>query len=205
MAEFGSILLIFLDDKGKLIVVPENLNAEDIVKMNLVIKNELDILKHHSSNIGKTIDQSSTYIRNSILDMKWKSPWLIHLSDVNIQSFPVPESLKRLLMSVLAADVSNPSQRNVNLVCSFSKDIVYAITCGKTKHPKQVLLSYGVKTLTGNVELLQILNRLGQGISYHQLEENDTALCIKKIASSLNQSPIIPIFPKLFKPTFLRT
>ena len=82
-AEFGSILLIFLDDKGKLIVVPENLNAEDIVKMNLVIKNELDILKHHSSNIGKTIDQSSTYIRNSILDMKWKSPWPIHLSDVN--------------------------------------------------------------------------------------------------------------------------
>lgn len=43
-AEFGSILLIFLDDKGKLIVVPENLNVEDIVKMNLVIKNELDIL-----------------------------------------------------------------------------------------------------------------------------------------------------------------
>ena len=80
----------------------------------------------------------------------------------------------------------------MNLVCSFSQDIVYAVTCGKTKHPKQVLLSYGVKTLTGNVELLQILNRFGHGISYHQLEENDTALCIEKIASNLNQSPIIP-------------
>ena len=114
-AEFGSILLIFLDDKGKLIVVPENLNAEDIVKMNLVIKKELHILKHHSSNIGTIIDQSSTYIRNSVLDMKWKSPWPIHLSDVNIRSFPVPESLKLLLMSVLTADVSNPSKRNVNL------------------------------------------------------------------------------------------
>ena len=94
-------------------------------------------------------------------------------------------------MSVLTADVSNPSQRIVNLVCSFSQDIVYAVTCGNSKPPKQVLLSYGVKTLTGNAELLQILNRFGHG-SYHQLEENDTALCIEKIASNLNQIPIIP-------------
>ena len=94
-AEFGSILLIFLDHKGKLIVVPENLNAEDIMKMTFVIKKELDILKHHSSNISKIIDQSSTNILNSILDMKWKSPWPIHLSDIDMRSFPVPESLKR--------------------------------------------------------------------------------------------------------------
>ena len=109
-AEFGSILLIFPDDKGKLIVVPQNLSVEDIVKMNLVMKKELDILKHHSSDIGKIIDQSSTYIRKSILDMKWKLPQPIHPSDVDIPSFSVPESLKRLLMSVLTADVSNPSQ-----------------------------------------------------------------------------------------------
>ena len=146
------------------------------------MKKELDILKDHSSDIDKIIDQSSTYIRKSILDMKWKSSWPIHPSDVDIRSFPVPESLKRLLMNVLTADVSNPSQRIVNLVCSFSQDIVYAVTCGKTKPPKQVLLSYGVKTLTGNVvEPLQMLNRFGHGISYHQIEENDTALCIEKL------------------------
>ena len=106
--------------------------------------------------------------------------------DVDIRSFPVPESLRRLLMSVLTADASNPSQRIMNLVCSFSQDIIYAVTCGKTKPPKQVLLSYGVKTLTGSVELLQILNRFGHDISYHKLEENDTALCLEKIASNLN-------------------
>lgn len=95
--DFGSILLIFPDDKGKLIVVPDNLSVEDIVKMNLAMKKELDILKHHSSDIGNIIDQSSTYIRRSILDMKWKSPRLIHPSDEDIPSFPVPESLNRLL------------------------------------------------------------------------------------------------------------
>ena len=103
-AEFGSILLIFPDDKGKLIVVPDNLSVEDIVKMNLAMKKELDILKHHSSDIDKIIDQSSTYIRKSILDMKWKSPGPIHPSDVDIQSFPVPQSLKRLLIVSRKAD-----------------------------------------------------------------------------------------------------
>ena len=39
-AEFGSILLIFPDDKGKHIVVPDNLSVEDIVKMNLAMKKE---------------------------------------------------------------------------------------------------------------------------------------------------------------------
>ena len=66
-AEFGSILLIFPDDKGKLIVVPDNLSVEDIVKMNLAMKKELDILKHHSSDIDKIIDQSSTLTYTSEL------------------------------------------------------------------------------------------------------------------------------------------
>ena len=59
--------------------------------------------------------------------------------------------------------------------------------CYKIKYPSHITLwscaktgeaciVHGVKTLTGNVELLQILNRYGHGISYHQLEENDTAL-----------------------------
>ena len=135
-AEFGSILFLFTDDKGKLIVVQENWSVEDIMKMNMAMKKELDILKHHSSDIDKIIDQSSTYICKFILDMKWKSPWSIHSSDVDIRSFLIPESFKRLLMSVLTTDVSSPSQRILNRVYSFSQDIVYAVTCGKTKPPK---------------------------------------------------------------------
>ena len=121
---------------GRFIVVPENLSVEDIMKMNLTMKKMLNILKHHSSDIDKIIGQSSTYICKSILDMKWKSPWSIHSSDVDIRSFPIPEGFKRLLMIVLTTDVSNPSQRILNRVYSFSPEIVYAVTCGKTKPPK---------------------------------------------------------------------
>ena len=65
---------------------------------------------------------------------------------------------------------------------------------------KQILLGYGVKTLTGNVELVRTLNRFGHSVSYSQLEKNDTALCLQKLAAALNEQVILPesIQPYLF-------
>ena len=97
-------------------------------------------------------------------------------------------------------DVNNPSPRVKMLLESFSQDITYAVTGVRTKSPKQFLLSDGVKTLTGNVELIRMLNRFGHGVSYSQLEENDTALCLQKLAANLNQTTILPgtIQPNVF-------
>ena len=48
------------------------------------------------------------------------------------------------------------------------------------------------KTLTGNTELIETLNKLGHGISYTRLEENDTALWLKKLATGLNERVLLP-------------
>ena len=45
-----------------------------------------------------------------------------------------------------------------------------------------IILPYAIKCLTGNVEVIQMLNRLGHSISYSQMAEIDTALAWKKIA-----------------------
>ena len=45
-----------------------------------------------------------------------------------------------------------------------------------------MLLVFAVKSLTGNVELIQLLNHLGHGIAYTQLEEIDTSLCLQTLA-----------------------
>ena len=50
-AEFGSILLIFPDDKGKLIVVLNSLSVEKVVKTNMNVRKELDTLRSHSFDI----------------------------------------------------------------------------------------------------------------------------------------------------------
>ena len=201
-AVFGSALDIFPDAKNKLLIISENLSRQETVKANVLLKQELEILKSKSTDSQKVIDQCATYIRHWIFDIKWQTPWPIHLSDLNAESFPVPENLSRFLIGLLTSDpgINSPSERVKTLVNSFSQDIIYATTCGQTKPPKQILLSYGVKTMTGNVELIQMLNRFGHAVSYSQIEENDTALCLQKMASSLNQTTILPgtIRPNVF-------
>ena len=72
---------------------------------------------------------------------------------------------------------------------------MFGVSRGKIKPPKRILLPYAVKTLTNDVELIQMLNRCGHEIAYSQLKEMNTALCLKKMASTSE----IP-FPDNIKP-----
>ena len=74
--------------------------------------------------------------------------------------------------------------------------MIYAVTCGQHKPPNHSLLLYAGKILNGNIELIQTRH----GVSYYQLEENDTALCLQKLATGLNQNITLPasIKPHVF-------
>lgn len=114
-----------------------------------------------------------------------------------VHHFAVRKKLSRadFLSSISAARAANHivyEPRVKMLLESFSQDRIYAVTCGETKPPKQIFLSYGVKTLTGNVEVICMLNRSGHGVSYSQLEENGRALCLQKLAANLSQTRILP-------------
>ena len=67
---------------------------------------------------------------------------------------------------------------------SFAQDLMFGVSRGKIKPPQQILLPYAVKTLTNDVELIQMLNCCGHGIAYSQLEEINPALCLQKMAST---------------------
>ena len=47
-----------------------------------------------------------------------------------------------------------------------------------------MLLPYAVKLLTNNVELIQIINPFGHGVSYSQIKELNTTLCLEKLAAT---------------------
>ena len=49
---------------------------------------------------------------------------------------------------------------------------------------KHLLLASGIKSLTGNVEIVHILNRLGHSISYSSMLEIDTAIAMQRQESS---------------------
>ena len=123
------------------------------------------------------------------------TPWPFHPSDVDVTADIIPDQLERLLVGLLTRDPNTRIQANRigTLDQSFSQDLIYAVTRGQHKPPKHILLPNAVKTLTGNVELIQTLNKLGHGVSYSQLEENETALCLQKLATGFNHRVVLPV------------
>ena len=121
------------------------------------------------------------------------TPWPYHPSDL-LNAVNMPTQLHRFLVGLLTGNPENenPSERVSNLVQSFGQDLIYAVACGQHKPPKHVLLPYAVKTLNGNTEIIKAINKFGHGMSYTQLEENDTALCLQKLTSGLNERVVLP-------------
>ena len=176
---------IFPGDKGKLLMVPDTITLRDVVVENQILERELAILKEKMTDSDKIIDQTASQIRTAIkhLQATTPTPWPYH--PAHAENFSIPAQLEQFLAALISGDPDTNSQthRVTTLVSSFSQDMVYAVTCGQYKPPKQILLPYAVKTLTGNVELIRTLNKFGHGVSYSQLEENDTALCLQKLAA----------------------
>ena len=77
--------------------------------------------------------------------------------------------------------VANVSPDVHRLVLLLSRDVIHCASRGWIKTPKHVMLPVMVKSLTGNTEVVTILNRFGHGLSYSQIEELETALAEKEI------------------------
>ena len=80
------------------------------------------------------------------------------------------------------------SEKVQRLVNSFGQGLVLGLTCGQVKTPKHILLPHAVKSLTNNVQLIQIINRCGYGMSHSQIEKINTELCLQKLASTPENS-----------------
>ena len=191
--EFGSSLTMFSDDTGKVLLFPSHATIYDIAKKYHAAKQDLKLLQSKSSE-SKAVDQASSLLRRAIKDMEKPDVWPYHPSDVTQNSLVIPPELQRFYLGLLTGKPEQKcSQRVEMLMKSFSQDVIYAVSAGQQKPPKHVLLSYGIQALTGNAELVKTLNRLGHAISYSQLEENDTALCLQKLAAAKNQRVILPV------------
>ena len=120
------------------------------------------------------IDKSSSLLRSSIKNMAVQNKWPYHPADTANDTMEIPGRLERFFSNLLTSPPSKvTSQPKIERLCdSFSQDLLYAVTNGQTKPPKHILLSYG--------------------ISYSQLEENDTALCLQKLNVTSNRNMLIP-------------
>ena len=160
---------------------PDNMSMCELAKENQSLKAELHTLKGITAD--DVVAKAAMKIRADIKQQDAPQTWPPEVES-EAQHAIVPESTMDFLRYLLTGynDPGHASQRVQRLLRSFAHDMVYAVTGGQTKPPKHIVLAFTVKSLTGNVELINVLNRLGHSISYSQMEEIDTALCLQKLS-----------------------
>lgn len=135
-------------------------------------------------------------------------PWPLLATDLSASiDRVVPSQLKMFLSILLSQDRNNrePSKRVLRLVNSIGQDICRAVTNGRWKMPKHVLLGMTLRHLFRSADLIRLLNRLGQCENYSFLLELETAIAqaVENTSSLLPVSIIRnPACPFLFHSDF---
>lgn len=189
-AEFANSLEFVTDVNGRVLVMPSNLTREIMaVELMRLTKDA----KQKTDDKNELITKSALILRDEIKGSKCDQDWPPDPDALDNDYVPLPKMVHLFIKTLLSGDKNKDESGKVHrVVNSISQDVVYAVTAGTWKPAKHILLPWAVKSLTGNVELIKILNRLGHGISYSQLEEIDTALCLKKMATADEPKAFIP-------------
>ena len=146
------------------------------------MNHEINTLKESLAKENE-LTRAALSLRSAIKKNGADSEWPHTQSSLAGNNVKVPTMLNQFLVCILCGELNPKSipNRTKRLIQSFSQDLIYAVSCGKQKPSKHILLAYAVKALSGNVELLQSLKHMGHTVSYSQIEENDTALCLQKL------------------------
>ena len=168
-------------------MVPANLSPLQVAKYITTILLEKQDNASQSSR-SANIHRAAIDIHKAIQRTENKKSWPPRPSDLAESAMNVPKELDSFLQTLMTGKKDRQYEdchpRVQRLMKSFAQDLMFGVSRGKIKPPKQILLPYAVKTLTKNVELIQMLNRCGHGIAYCQLEEINTDLCLQKMAST---------------------
>lgn len=187
VVEFGDLLdYEDLLDNGKLFVIPNNLSKLSLAREVAQLSRELQS-KNEPFEM-KEIQKAGLSVREAVRSIETDYSWPPDPSQLCESAINIPNELRAFLFTLLTGKTSTDpvecSERVHRLINSFGQDIIYGVSGGRQKPPKQVLLPYAVKTLTNNAQLVQLLNRCGHGIAYSQIEEMNTAFCLQKMAAT---------------------
>ena len=183
-AELCSSVQMFPNRKGKLIFLPASTSLQKLAEENLELRKELKSYRDNSNNAAKIVQDAAMNIRAELKSVKSNLSWPPQPSDLKMAA-NVPPLVKQLLTIIINGNIEDVSCQSESLtprVYSFAQDLIYAFSDERCLTRKHILLPFAVKSLTGNVELIRILNCLGHGVSYTRTLEIDTAFAPEEMA-----------------------
>ena len=182
--EFDGLAEIYLGSKGKLIFLPNsksrNSLASELVELQQTVEKSYGI----SNKSTKKAEHMALALRTEIKFLHSNMSWPPKLSELDPDSFEMPSLLNHFLSHLLHGNSKSSAKTS-----SIGQDIICIVHKGKLLIPKHVLLPFTIKSMTGNIELIKIMNKLGHSISYSKLYEVDTAYAVQKLLSSLTLIP----------------
>lgn len=131
------------------------------------ISSRLDLAKQVTEK-SNTISSSTSDIsltafslREAIQAKDTEATWPLKPSHLTENAVSIPEVVKKFLHTLLTGStifsgMESCSSRTHRLMLSLGQDLIFAVSGGRQKPPKHILLSYAVKSLTNNVDLVKV-------------------------------------------------
>ena len=203
-SEFGDTLRFFsAGAANKVYLRPNNLSTDSIACDYIDVKDKLDRY-NRSQQCEELIVQVALTLRENIYKCIQEQAWPPKPEEMTADYVELPNCLVQFLTTLLGDSQQVVTSDKVQrLSFSIGQDIISAVTNSRVLTPKHLLLPWAIKALTGNVELIKTLNRLGHGCSYTKLQEIDTALCIEKMSNADEDKPTLPSWTHPGIPTVL--
>ena len=84
----------------------------------------------------------------------------------------LPEILEEFITNMICRQTGT-KERQIKLIC---QETVFSATTGRKRPKKHLQFELAIKSLTGNRQIMELLNRLGHCISYHVVTEIKTEM-----------------------------
>ena len=150
-------------NNNKLFVLPKN--QVQLASEVVTVSQQFD--NRSTPSKVKEIQQIGLLIRDAVLSSNTEMSWPPRPSELCENAVNLPPELDAFLCTLLTG--------NTDITTEYPHGV------RKTETPKiNTVTLRRKKTLSNNVELIQMLNRCGHGITYSKIEEINIALCIEK-------------------------
>ena len=174
----------FENNEGKLIFLPKDLSRDGLAIKVMELQKKLNLYQPDSST-ETSVDIAAETIRKAIKSYKSTLNWPPHIQNLELDKTVMPMYLNRLLCTLF----NNSNSKNEIRINSVVEDILYTVSNCRFSTTKLVLLPFTIKSLTGNAELVKIMNRLGHGVSHNKVLEIETTITNSKLSSSTTPMP----------------
>ena len=173
-------------------VYSAELTVKDVIESFLRKEATATINEEGTDDEADVIDDNLTYhcgihLHNIIKTMDDTVPWPPKPEDISQESIDVPDELFNLIAYMMTG-TPNPvqvgrlpvTQDQERKILAVAQDLIFVTSRGRLQTVKSLGLAIAIRNITGNREVIYLLNRLGHTVSYWKVQNYEKSL-VKKL------------------------